>query len=103
MYVMKSIVLVPVLALATAAGASGQGREAVPEQRGYVSVQGGAVTGPVTAPAFTVEYGDNFHRNGQAYVALSYFENLMKQALSDDLTTLGADLSSLTGTPWDLQ
>jgi hypothetical protein len=100
---MKTIVLVPVLALVTAAGASGQQREAVPEQRGYVSAIGGAVAGPVTAPAFAVEVGDNFHRNAQAYVTLSYFENLMKQTLSDDLNTLGTDLSTLTGTPWDLQ
>jgi opacity protein-like surface antigen len=104
---MRSIVLVPVLALAAASTVSAQvvaqGREAVPDQRGYVSVHGGAVAGLPAAPAFAVEYGDNFHRNGQAYVALSYFENLMKQTLRDDLSTLGTDLSTLTGTPWDLQ
>ena len=91
MHVLKSIVLVPMLALAAATTVSAQtgaqGREAVPDDRGYVSAYGGAVAGPA-APAFAVEYGDNANRNTQAYIALSYFENLMKQPLRDDLPRL---------------
>ena len=105
MHLMKSIVLVPVLALATAATLSAQqgaqGREADPDQRGYVSGYGGAIAGPA-APAFGVEYGDNISPNVQAFITLSYFENLMKQPLRDDLATLGTSLSTLTGKPWDL-
>ena len=37
------------------------------------------------------------NRNAQAYIALSYFENLMRQDLRDELTTLGATLTGVTG------
>jgi len=105
MHSMRSILLIPVLALATAttvsAQTAAQARETVPDERGYVSVHGGAVTGPAAA-AFAVEWGEHMNRNTQAYVALSYFENLMKQPLRDDLATLGTSLSALTGDSWTL-
>jgi hypothetical protein len=104
MHAVKSIVLVSVLAFAVAATVSAQttqGREAVPDERGYVSAHGGAVAGPAAA-AFAVEWGEYANRNVQVYVALSYFENLMKQPLRDDLAELGTDLSTLTGDSWNL-
>jgi hypothetical protein len=104
MNAIKSIVLVPVLMLAAAASVSAQAaqnREQSTDERSYVSVSGGAVASPAAA-AFAVEYGDAVTRNSQAYVALSYFENLMGQPLRDDLATLGTDLSGLTGTTWSL-
>ncbi len=104
MHVMRSIVLVPALAVAATGAASGQqlAQDGAPVQgRGYIAVQAGAVASP-TAAAFAVEYGDNFHRDAQAYLAISYFENLMRQSLQDDLTTLGTDLAVVTGDPWEL-
>ena len=105
MHEVRSIVLVPALVLTAAAAVSAQQASpagaAVP-QRGYVAAHVGAVSSPPTAAAFAVEYGDNINRNTQAYVALSYFENLMEQPLLDDLSTLGTDLTSLTGRRWEL-
>ena len=101
MHLVRSIVIVPVLALATAGAVSAQQIATVPEQRGYIAAQAGAISGP-PAPVFSVEYGDNMHRSAQAYLTLSYFENLMRQAMRDDVTTLGTNLSARTGAPWEL-
>src|SRR5688572_22820322 len=105
MHLMKSIVLVPVLALAAAttvfAQTGAQGREAVPEDYGYLIGHGGVTAAPAGAE-FAVEYGEHITRNVQAYITLSYFENLMDQTLRDDFTTLGASLSTLTGDLWAL-
>lgn len=105
MHMQNLIVLVPVLTLLTAAVTSAQGQQnapAGPPQRGYVAVQAGAASGPPSAAVFAVEYGDNIHRNAQAYLSLSYYENLMQQPLRDELTTLGTTLASRTGDRWQL-
>jgi hypothetical protein len=105
MHAGKSIVLVPLFALALAGSAFAQigtATAVVPPQRGYVAALVGAVSGPPAGPVFAVEYGDNIDRNAQAYVAISYFENLMRQTVRDELTTLGTRLSTLTATPWTL-
>lgn len=102
---LKSIVLVPVLVLAATTVSAQQSttqREAGTDERSYLSVSGGAVASPA-APAFTVEHGDAVSRNAQVYVALSYFENLMRQPLRDDLVTLSSELASVTGSAWTLQ
>jgi hypothetical protein len=104
MRLVRSVASVTVLVLAAsgtglAQQTTQQGPRPVP-QRGYISANAGAVTAPPTAAGFGVEYGDNVHRNAQAYVSLSYFENLMGQDLRDELVTLGQNLSSTTGTPW---
>jgi hypothetical protein len=105
MHLMRSIVLVPVLAFAAAttvfAQTGAQGREAVPDDYGYLIGHGGVTAAPAGAE-FAVEYGEHITRNVQAYVTLSYFENLMNDTLRDDLTTLGASLAILTGKPWAL-
>jgi opacity protein-like surface antigen len=73
-----------------------------PEWRGYIAALAGAVNGPPSEPAFTVEYGENMRRDAQAYVALSYFDNLMRQQTRTDLAAVGATLTAITGTPWRL-
>ncbi len=103
MRVMRSILLLPMFVLVstvTASAQATQARDQGQEQRGYVSGSG-AIVSPA-APAFAVEYGDNINRNVLAYVTLSYFENLMKQPLRDDLATLGSNLATLTGDAWAL-
>ena len=107
MYVGRSIVLVPIVALAIAGSASGQqiaqgGRAVVPEQRGYVAAMAGAASGPPTAPVLSVEFGDNVGRHAQGYATLSYFDNLMRQSMRDEVATLGTALSTLTGDRWEL-
>jgi opacity protein-like surface antigen len=108
MHVGRSIVLVPVFALVIATSAMGQqlvpqsGSAAVPEQRGYIAALAGAVSGPPTEPVFAVEYGENMHPDVQAYVTLSYFENVMPRDVRSELAVLGTTLSGLTGTSWSL-
>lgn len=103
MSLVRSIVLVPVLAVVTVGIASAQqAAQPAPPQRGYIAAQAGAASGPPRSTAFAVEFGDNMHRNAQAYVTISYFEDLMRQPLRDELVALGTNLSALTGSRWVL-
>jgi hypothetical protein len=70
----------------------------------YISAHGGATVGVQANPAasFGVEYGERFHRKAQAYVALSYFENLIDRDIEDDLSDLSDALSAATGRAWDI-
>lgn len=70
----------------------------------YLSANGGASFGIESEPAasFGIELGDGVGRNAQAYVALSYFDDLMNNDLRDQLTTLGGRLTTVTGREWSL-
>ena len=70
------------------------------EWHGYVVALAGAVSGPPSEAAFTVEYAENMRRDAQAYVALSYFDNLMRQQTRTDLAAVGSTLTAITGTQW---
>ena len=72
-------------------------------QRAYASASTGASFGPQTAAVFAGEYGERVSRNVQAYVTISYHENLMQGDISDDLAALSAGLTTTTGVPWNLQ
>jgi hypothetical protein len=69
----------------------------------FVAAAGGAVFGPQTAPFLSIEYGERVHRNVQATIAASYFQNLMDQDLTDSLTALNQSLTGVTGRPWDIR
>jgi opacity protein-like surface antigen len=71
---------------------------------GWVSLSAGATFGSETqtAAAFGAEWGEDIIRSAQAYVTVSYFENLMRRDLTDDLSALSTSLTSITGTPWSL-
>ena len=71
---------------------------------GWVSGIAGAAFGSQTQAnaTFAVEYGDDILPNVQAYLTLSYFENLITQGLRDDLALVSADLTARTGIPWNL-
>lgn len=71
-----------------------------PEWRGYIAALAGAVSGPPSEAAFTVEYAENMRRDAQAYIALSYFDNLMRQETRTDLAAVAATLTSITGTSY---
>jgi hypothetical protein len=69
---------------------------------GYVSVSSGATFGTDTAAAVAVEYGENLGRHAQAYVTLSYFDDVLSDRTRADLASLGAGLAAVTGSPWRL-
>lgn len=106
MHARYSIPAALLLALASSASAFAQATSApgavTPEPRFYVAAIGGAVSRPPTAPVFAVEVAEHIGRHAQAYVTLSYFENLMRQTLRDDLDATATQLATLTGDPWSL-
>jgi hypothetical protein len=71
---------------------------------GWVSAITGAAFGSQTQAnaTFAVEYGDDISPNVQAYLTLSYFENLITQNLRDDLAELSAALTATSGVLWNL-
>src|SRR5690349_12726721 len=88
-----------VLALVSSASAFAQTAAPRPaaQPQWYVAAIGGAVSRPPTEPVFGVEVAQNAGRHAQAYVTLSYFENLMKRSLRDSLDAKAAQLTRLTG------
>ena len=76
-----------------------------PGDDGWVSVAAGASFGSQTQTraAFAGEWGEDIIPNVvQAYVTVSYFDNLMRNGLTDDLAQLSANLTATTGIPWNL-
>ena len=104
MQIHKSIGFMTVFSLAFAGSVwAQQPGTPVPARRGYVAVLGGAASGPPTEPVFSVEYGDDVTRNSLAYITLSYIENVMPEALRNDLETTATALTQLTGATWELR
>ena len=111
MQLAKSVLLVPSFVLMCAASALSQVTSVAPttpRQHGYLAAFAGAESAgteflPPTEPVFSLEYGDDIHRDVQAYATFSYFENLMSRSMRDDLAATAAILTSLTGTPWEFQ
>jgi opacity protein-like surface antigen len=97
----KQFFLAPAFVFALAAPAlcqqQGGASISIPEQRGYVAALAGVEFEPPTRPVISVEYGENLHRDVQAYATFSYFENLMTRGLQDDLTTTAQAITALTG------
>src|SRR5688572_19374830 len=106
MQLAKSISFVPVLLAALATASEAQQPQGVGQSRAtegiYLSVSGGGTFGPQTSTLLAGEFGDRIHRNVDAYVTLSYHENLMDRNFQDDLTSLGDALTEVTNTPWQL-
>lgn len=77
-----------------------------PGDDGWVSASAGATFGSQTQTraTFAGEWGEDIIPNVvQAYVTVSYFDNLMRNDLTDDLSQLSADLTATTGIPWNLR
>ena len=106
MKIQKLIGLTTVFMLTCAGSAMAQlsqpGTEAPPERQWYLSFLGGAAWGPPGEPVFSVEFGDDTGRSAQAYLTLSYVENLMPEVLREELTATAADLTLLTGLRFEL-
>ena len=101
-----SIPAVVLFALAASASAFAQGTPAPgqnsPEPRWYIAAIGGATSRPPAAPVFGVEIAEHLGRHAQAYATISYFENLMRDTLRDDLDFTATRLATLTGEDWSL-
>ena len=99
MHARYSIPTALLFALASSVSAFAQAT-AAPEPHFSIMAIGGAVSRPPTAPAFGVEIADHVAPHVQVYTTFSYFENLMRQTLRDDLDTTATRLATLTGDPW---
>jgi hypothetical protein len=51
-------------------------------------------------PLLGAEVAERIGGHGQAYFAVTYLENLMRQSLTDGLDARAAQLAALTGDPW---
>ena len=96
------LVTLPALALAIASPALAQ-RPAPALVGIYVQAQGGALLNPRTTPTFGVEFGDHVGRDVVAFATLSYFDDIMDDALVNDLARLSRTLTSGTGRVFNLQ
>jgi hypothetical protein len=72
------------------------------EPRWYLAAIGGAVSRPASEPLFGVEIAEHLGRHGQAYFTVNYFENLMRNSLTDALDAKSAELTRFTGDTWAL-
>ena len=72
------------------------------EPRWYLAAIGGAVSRPAAEPLFGAEIAEHLGRHGQAYLTVSYFENLMRDSLRDALDAKSAELTRLTADTWTL-
>jgi hypothetical protein len=110
MYLTKSTVLMPCMLVMASTMAFAQQQPAgapspsppLARQRAYVSASTGASFGPQVAAVFAGEYGERVSRHVQAYVSVSYQENLMQSDITDDLAALSNGLTAATGIPWTL-
>lgn len=92
------------LMLLVAAPAFAQQRPSPAPQplRGYLIGGGGASIGGTAQTAVTLnaELAENMKRNLQAYMSVTYYDNIMSDATTNQLAQVGNTLSALTGTPW---
>jgi hypothetical protein len=70
-----------------------------PLQR-YVTGEIGAISAGSTTMTLATEYGETVSRHSQAYVNLSYLDNVMTQTMEDNLVAAGQTLTLVTGTPY---
>ena len=102
MHARYSIPAVFLLVIASSASAFAQGTPApAAEPRMYIAAVGGAVSNGGADPVFGVEFAEHLGRHAQAYVTISYFENLMRGSLRDALDATAERLSTLTGDEWN--
>jgi hypothetical protein len=71
--------------------------------RGHVAIGAGIVTFPAVEPVFSGEFVEHVRPQVQAYANFSFYENVMPQALRDDLYAASVRLGVLTGDRWNLR
>lgn len=66
--------------------------------RRYVAVvPGAAVIGSQRIPTIAAEYGESISRNTQAYITLSYFDNVMTDRMRDNLVAAAQSVRQISG------
>jgi opacity protein-like surface antigen len=68
-----------------------------PLRRYVAAVVGAAAVGTERVPTIAAEYGESITRNSQAYVALSYFDNVMTDRMRDNLLAAAETIRVITG------
>ncbi len=104
MNAIRSLGLVPCLAVLTATVAFGQTRSAEDPrfQNGYMTGSAGTSFGDQQKALFGAEVGENLGRHVQAYADFTYFDNLITDSAQGYLTDLSNTLTRLTATTWNL-
>jgi hypothetical protein len=69
-----------------------------PLRRYVAAVVGAATVGSQTAPTIAAEFGESVTRNSQAYVSLSYFDNVMTDRMRANLAAAAETIELITGT-----
>ena len=104
MTAMKTISLVPCLVLigASLAGAQTSRPAAASLERGYMTAAAGAAFSDQKSAMFGIEIGERMGRRAQAYVAFTYFDNLLSDRAAGNLVTLSNYLAATTGQTFEL-
>jgi len=99
----KCVSFVPALVLMTATvAAAQQGRgTSSPLDHGYMTGNAGASFSDQRAATFGAEIGQRLNARTEAYVAFTYFDNLLTDRAAGDLATVGSVLSNVTGRAWE--
>jgi len=63
----------------------------------------GASFSDTRATTFGIEIGERINSRVQAYAAFNYFDDLFNNQAASDLSALSSYLTTVTGTPWQLQ
>jgi hypothetical protein len=99
----RRISFVPCLVLLTATTAAAQGRPASPDlNHGYMTGGAGASFGDQRAATYSIEIGERLNPRTEAYVAFTYFDNLLTDRAAADLADLSDVLTAINGVPWSL-
>jgi len=99
---LRSFLLVPCIVLLSAAAGLAQTQPAAgtnPEHGYIIAFAGGAVS-DTTSPSFGVEIGEHITREVQAFLTLTYVDNLIQDEAVSALDALAADLTASSGVPW---
>lgn len=88
------------LALVAPASAQQATRPAPASERWYVTGAAGVLVGAPNSGNISAEVGQTLGRRTQAYVNLTYFDDVMTDASRAALAALGTTLTATTATPW---
>ncbi len=100
---LRSFLLVPCILLLSAASGLAQAQSspaAANPAHGYIVAFAGGAVSDTTTQTFGVELGEHITRRVQAYLTLTYFDNVIRDETVAALDALAADLTASTGVPW---
>ena len=104
MTALKTITFAPCLVVLTASLAQAQQSRPTTTaglEHGYMTATAGAAFSDRKSATFGVEIGERIGRRVQAYVAFTYFDDLLNDRAAADLVSLAAHLENITGQSYD--